>query len=172
MRTPKSILDVIKTVEQKHKSDIDKAINEAEKQIHNLPEFEDFVRPMIRSAIRALIQDRRHEVNIIIKRGGNPKPDGKPKVIVGRSKILRKVVCEWYDKRIAGRVLGDIKGRELGELAQEQFNMASGYKFNAMLFKKLQTLVPPDKTVRQSVPATKLIRIVSNLQRSLEKGVA
>lgn len=154
MQYPESFLDIIETTVKEYPSDIDRATEEAEKKIRALPEFAGFVDALVRSAVRELVYDQRHIVNVRTKKqagyyGGQTKLNRSANGVLAAYESV-------YQYHIAGTVLGEILGEDLSDIAANERAIASGHTFNADLCEWLAGLVPEGKKVHQAITEKKL----------------
>ena len=171
MGLPESVQKIIAAVVEKNGSDIDAAVNEAESRVRRLKDFEDLQRGLVRDALRAAIHDRRHSCNVSLRRE-NREYGGPAKVSAGSSDAVNEVHRSCYGYYIGSTMLGSLLGNQLPKLAEAEEARAEGHQFNAALLRKLAPLVPEDKTVQQSVSATKLQKMFRELQRKSPAGAA
>jgi len=164
MTYPETFMAAAREAAAKHGGDIDQATAVAEAAIRSLPDFADWVNAFVTSAIRELVYDARHQMNVAMKRDTGYY-GGPAKVKVGDSADIQKVYQSFYEYHIAGMQLGMLKGADLEGIAESEAARAEGHAFNARLCKKLREVVPDDKTVREAVPERKLREIFKKVQR-------
>ena len=164
MEFPKSVEAIVDRAAKKFPSDISKAIDQADKEIRKLPEFDELVSMLIRKAVAQLIYDARHSVTNQIKRDSGMY-GGPAKVIAGLSKSVNRVAESIYAIRIAGTMLGELFGRDLPGIADSEMAIGHGHLFNARLCQRLAALVPEDKRVQEAVKEKKLQAIFLDVLR-------
>lgn len=145
---------------KKHSDDIDAAVDAAMRRLCKLPNYTDLVDNLVRSAVRHVVSDARHTMNVAMRRS-NSEYGGPAKVVAGSA--VNRVASDYYAYYIGGRTLGTIKGEELTDIAASESERANGHDFNARLCRSLAPLVPKDKTVRQCVKPGKLRTIFEGL---------
>ena len=152
---PQSILSIAKQMAEKYGDDINKATEEAEKQIRKLPEFTELVNRFITHSVRDLIYVERHKENTRIKNGQGAF-HSKPQVNGVCDSVHRALASVYYNYRIGGITLGSTLGGDLLGIAEKEASIAQGHTNNATLCTLLAKIVPEDKTVREAVPEKKL----------------
>lgn len=171
MNIPKPVLDIAKKAASRHASNIEAAINDAERKIRALPEFDELATVLVRNCIQELIYDARHwDTNRIKKQAGVYGADAK--VLVGQSGAIQDVYRSVYECSIAGTVLGKIRGADLPALIENESGLMDGHRFNRDVLLYLQNVIklPADKTVEEVVPETKLRAQFARLRkRSIER---
>jgi hypothetical protein len=171
MEMSQTVIDIIAAAEKRHPEDIEAAVDDAEKRIRKLPDFDDFVNILIREAIRSRVNDCRHGVSRAIRKEMGEY--GKPATtVVGESPAVLKVMENLYKYRIAGTVLGSVYGRDLADISENERVTGQGHLFNAYLTARLQPLVPANKRVRDVVPEKKLKVIFASCQKEIDKSAA
>ena len=160
---PKTVHEIVKRIAQEKGDNIDEATKEAEAEIRKLPDFKKIVDKLVTCAVKELIYDARHMINVRIKKelGGY---DAAPKVISGKSGSVNRAARSWYNLRIGSSLLGNIMGHELAGLAKAEQARAKGHSFNAKLCSALDKIVPDMRQVREAVTETKLRQLVARLK--------
>lgn len=163
MNMPDSILEIAREESEKHAKDIARAVESAEARIKSLPEYKSFVLALVRDAVQHLVYQARHTMNTKIKKDLGEYA-GTQKVEHG-SRSVSEVYESVYNYRINGRILGDIEGDELPEIAKGQREIAKGHTTNALLCEHLAKLVPAGFKVRQKVSEAKLRQIFTRITK-------
>lgn len=169
MEVPKNILAIVRKIANKHTSNIEVAVKEAESTIRKLPEFDTLVDMLVHNAITEMVYDARHQANKTIKRNAG-QYGGPAKVIVGTSTSIKDAYDSIYNLRIAGTLLGLIRGDQLQSVAETERAIGNGHYVNAALVESLVGLVPADKTVQQSVKASKIKQLWTKLQKKYQNA--
>ena len=165
MKFPEEVRSVIRDADAGNPSDLEQAVDEAERKIRSLMSFDSLVSDLVRSAIQGLIYDMRHAANGKIRyESGNYKQDTK--TVVGTSDAVMRAESSVYQYRIAGTSLGQLLGKDLIDLATGEENRAEGYIFNARLLRRLSDVVPQNKMVKNAITQKKLKAIFFELQTS------
>lgn len=159
---PDEVNQVIDDAVRQYPDDIDTAVDVAVEDIMSLPCFKNIRNDLFRSAIRSLIHDKRHSINVSIKHAAS-KYGGPAKVKYASSEAVNRVSASCYDYSIGSRSLGSMTGVELLEVRESELAIAKGHQVNATLCERLSKIVPPEKTVRESVTEKKLWQIFQNL---------
>jgi hypothetical protein len=171
MQWPASVLDIATKSARKHADDIDAAVVAAEKAIRKLDEFGELIDALITDAIRQMVYEARHASNTAMKRQAGVY--GQPaKVQAGTSEAVQKLYSSVYQMRIAGTMLGLIRGSELPSLAETERSIASGHTLNAVLIESLIGLVGDDKTVQQCVSEKKLKTLLKKAAETIQSAAA
>lgn len=156
---PESLLEIVARAAKKHPDNIDKALDLAEREWNAEEDAAEWTHHLVRSAIRFLIHDYRHQQNTKIRRAAGEY--GQPaKVVTGQA--TSQSILDTY--AIDCRSLGSIFGKELRDIAKEQRNKAAGCDFNARLCEALVDLVKPEQMVREAVSDDQAWRIVQRLR--------
>lgn len=124
-----SIIKLIEEVAKKYPDDIASAVDEADERLRSMPVFATTVNMLIRTALRRLIHEYRHEVNRQAKRkaGEYGKP---PKTNYQTARTAAAYQCIYDKYYIGGNLLGDLRGNQLGMLASVCVDQARGDLFN------------------------------------------
>jgi hypothetical protein len=167
---PESVIVIAKDAAKKFPSNIEGAVDLAEKQIRKLPDFEEMVDQLVRNTIQDLIYDLRHRSNTKTKNdAGYYTAEQK---VSKTSEITDTIYNSVYSYCIGGTVLGEILGADLPTIADNERQIAAGHDFNASLCSKLSTLVPEDKKVREALPEQKLKKIFNSIYRKTQAEAA
>ena len=171
MNLPPSILEIVHKVTEKYPDDIQEATDAAIKQIKNLSDYQSFVNGLVHMAIRDQIYQRRHQVNVKLRReaGGY---DTTNKHSPAESSVVEGVYRSCHDYFIAGRTLGDLLGNELAEVESSERAIANGHLFNANLLAELRPLVKAEKRVREVVKEAQLRRLFQKVRRQINQTAA
>jgi hypothetical protein len=173
MNFPESFRKIITASEERHKTDISKAVAEAVKKIRALPEFSEWVDELVNSQVRGMIIDRRHRVNgFPIEPAGennghskNGKPfTAHPKIDLPDvvNSIARRINLNY---RFGGKTLGTLMGEELAGLADREKQTGDTHYFHYRLLTRLAEIVPADKAVGDVVKNQKqLTKIIDELE--------
>jgi len=155
MDYPKNVLEIVETATRKYPTDIEGAVQQAEKAVRKLPEFDELVEKLVHDSIQGLVYDVRHRLNIQMRQeaGGY---GGPAKVVSGDSTAANRMEMDLYRYNIAGTSLGNMKGEELVPTADAERAKGEGCLFNSRLCRRLAAIVPEGKAVRDVVSATKL----------------
>lgn len=165
MQFPDSFLVVIREKTNRYGSDIAKAVEESEKALRKLPEFESQIEAMVTNAIRDLVYDERHVINVKLKReSGRYNNESTMK---GLDPSIVKVHQSLYEYFIAGTTLGDLYGKQLSQIADNENAIAEGHQFNAGLCNWLRKVVPDEKQVKQVVSEKQLRNIFSKVKEEI-----
>ena len=161
MEYPEKILAIAKSAAEKYPADIGKATRVAVRAIRRLVDYEEFIDVLVEHATMRLVHEFRHTWNTANKRKFQC-PDTK--VNVGLSMAVNRAADKsWMQMRIAGTVLGRLKGVELLPLAESEAEKAAGHCFNELLLRALVPLVADDKYVDDVVTTQRLDQIVDGL---------
>lgn len=163
------VIEIARKADRRFPSDIVKATDEAERKIRALPDFDEIVDTLVRSAVRELVYYARHVVTTRIKNETGARCT-KAKVVVGKSNGVLRAAESCYNHRIAGTILGMVYGKDLADIAASEAAVGKGHLFNSALAAKLSEIVPAESMVQDAVPETKLRKIMKELQRKLRGG--
>lgn len=147
---PDEFNDLTKSAADNYRDDIEGGVDFAYRRWSKSELFAQFTERMVRDAIRAKIYERRHAVNVQIRREAGFY-GGKAKVSSGSSvvnEVARNILTEYS---IAGITLGRILGSNLFAIAEAEEARAEGHLFNMRVCERLAKIVPADKTVAQAV---------------------
>lgn len=159
---PKSVLNIAKIAADRFPNDIPQAVEEAEQAIRDLPEFDSLVSQLIHSAIQGLVYECRHRSNVELKKQAGLY-GGPPKVNPTGSEAVARVYKSCYDYCIASTTLGELRGKDLSKIRDNELEVANGHLFNVALLEWLESRgVKGEKRVRDVVPE-KVLR--SNFER-------
>lgn len=155
MRYPEFVLEIAKACSEKHETDIDAAVVEAEQLMRTNVDFEDVVGKLISDAIRDLIHDFRHQVDKAIRKevGFYGQPG---KVRVGDSTSVNKAYESLFQYRIGGTVLGMLSGADLDRLELQETAIARGHTFNASLCREVRRRVTDTAVVKDVLSEAQL----------------
>lgn len=163
MEHPESILEAARQADEAHPDDIGEAVAECERLVRQSPDFREWRNLLVRGMCQSLIWDSRHRGNRA-RRQARREEEYKPKVqrravnVLG-SDLLCEVYEKYYQHRIAGRTLGNIRGDELADIASQEEAVANGHLINNRICRRLAGLVPAGRTVREAVPGPRLAAI-------------
>lgn len=164
------VLEIIRRAAARHANDIEKAAEVAERDIRRLPNFNELVEQLVKTAILRLVHLARASANVTIRRASG----GNPRVIVGDSEELRQIAdeCIYLNYCIGSQTLGMLTGAELVEVADSEEAVAEGHLFNVKLARYLKRLVPDDKRVKDVISETRMATIFRKLQTNRGRGAA
>jgi hypothetical protein len=171
MKIPSEVVEITQKAAEKYPRDIDKASENAEKRIRKLPNFGELAADLVRSAIRDLVYDARHNGNTAMKKADG-QYGGPGKVTAASSKSVNEAARSVYLYFIAGRTLGDLMGEELLAVAESEQAHADGHKFNARLCRTLAPMVPKKKRVQDAIKERKLWSIFQQVKEKVETDAA
>lgn len=169
MDFPAPIRNAVAAACRQHPNDIVAAVDEAEKAVRKLPEFEDFVALMVHHSIQEMVYDDRHRFNIGVKKnmGANPK------TVVGNSAAVLEVYGSVYAIHVAGKTLGELLGSELADARATEQAMASGHLFNDALLEWVEAQgVEPEQRVKDAITEKKLTAQLRRLQKKAKEEPA
>jgi hypothetical protein len=160
MEYPTSVLEIAERQAARFPADIDSAVNEAEKAIRRLPEFDSLVDLMVHNAVQELIYSFRHRDKVQMKNDMG-QYGGPAKVTSGASAVANRAERSAYEFHMAGTMLGLILGKDLESIAQSEAAIAHGHDFNARLCRRLMSLVPDESRVQDAVSEKRLRRLIA-----------
>lgn len=149
-KVPENVLPLVEAAVKANPTDIEKAAHDAAKKIKKLPEFPEIMAQLFQNAVREIVYDVRHAMNVRTKRQAGYYGQ-EAKVNRVSDGVLRSYESV-YSYYIGGTVLGDIKGEALRGIAENERAIAVGHTFNAKLCEWLAEQVPEDKAVREVIP--------------------
>lgn len=155
MKLSEEIDRIVEIVTLQYPNDIDGAVAEALARCRELPDYQTQIENLFCYTLRQLIHDARHRSNTEMKRqtGYYGKPS---KVNVGGTSVA-KVARSSYLYYIAGKTLGDIKGKEIDQISNAEQQRADGHIFNVKLLQWCKTQgVPEEKCIKNIIPEKKL----------------
>jgi hypothetical protein len=165
---PESVRKIADDAARDHLLDIEAAVAQVERNVRELPNFDQIVTNLLKVAIHDLVYDARHKFNVQMKRDTG-RYGGPPTVRVGESDGVGRAFASVYDYCIAGTVLGDIIGSRIDELAEHEDNLANGHKFNAAVLRWLKSKgVKGDKRVREVVSEGQLRNAFDRIQKEVK----
>jgi hypothetical protein len=190
MQHPEAILRAGRKAAEKFPDDIPRATRYALQLFKRLPEYEEWCEVLPMGMAQDIVHEARHRHNREIKRqsrmeeeaavaacassmdsdsGRNtrPRPEPRPRINVAESHGVRSTYIAYMTKRIAGRTVGSLYGRELEGIAMNERERAAGYEFNARLMQRLKPLVPDNRTVRDSISEEKLAAIWKDVEKGM-----
>jgi hypothetical protein len=187
---PESILRAGRKAAEKFPDDIPRATRYALQLFKRLPEFEEWCEGLPLGMAQDIVHEARHHHNREIKRQSRreegvavaacassaretnerstrPRPEPRPRINIAESQGVRSTYIAYMTKRIAGRTVGSLYGRELEDIAMNERERASGYEFNARLMQRLKPLVPDNRTVREAISEEKLAAIWKDVEKGM-----
>lgn len=164
---PESVSKIVSTSVAKYRDDIDKAIDQAKGRICLLPEYDELLDQLLTDAVRYLVLNKRHTLNIAVNRAaGVYSQSTAPKDVSALNRAATEAV-NYFNYFIAGRTLGDVSGVELPDLADGEHEKGVGCFRNESILRALVPLVKGDKTVRQAVKPKQLEAIFQRVHSSV-----
>jgi hypothetical protein len=192
MLHPEAILRAGRKAAEKFPDDIPRATRYALQLFKRLPEYEEWCEGLPMGMAQDIVHEARHHHNREIKRQSRreeeeavaaysaepvgaaanerstrPRSDPRPRINVAESQGVRSTYIAYMTKRIAGRTVGSLYGRELEDIATNERERAAGYEFNARLMQRLKPLVPDNRTVRESISEEKLAAIWKDVEKGM-----
>jgi hypothetical protein len=161
---PDSFQEIVALAVDRHGDDIDKAVEAAEYGIRNLDDFDEWIDKLVTSAVRGLVNDKRHSLNTATRKA-NGEYGGPAKVGVGSAvndAAKRSFLASYF---IGGRTLGSITGKELPLISGGERERAHGCMLNAALCDALAKVCKDDKRVDQCFTDVKAREIFDSLQK-------
>lgn len=163
---PQSVAEIITRVTEANGNEVSRAVEQAVTAITALPEFPELVNTLITEEVRNLVYAERHRVDVKMRNQSGVYALRRQQVVAGpaTAEVYRSV----YGYYIGGRMLGDLTGAELVEVAQRERSAARGHTFNAALAEWLvQNGVPANRQVRDAIPESRLGEVFHNLKRAI-----
>lgn len=142
---------------------IDDAIDEVLKKAGKVAWFVNLADKLVRQAIRGLIQDRRHLLNVAM-RGKAGQYGGKSNIDSGAMERVGKLVHGYMSYMIAGKTLAKLTGDELLATADSEAEKATGHEFNVLLCRKLAEKVKGDKIVAECFTVKTLAKVFESVR--------
>jgi plasmid stabilization system protein ParE len=188
---PESILRAGRKAADRFPDDIPRATRYALQLFKRLPEYEEWCEGLPMGMAQDIIHEARHHHNRDLKRqsrreeevavaacassvgaatnGGStkPRPEPRPRINVAESHGVRSTYISYMTKRIAGRIVGLLYGRDLEDIATGERARSSGHEFNARLLQRLHSVVPDDRMVQEAISDEKF----AALWKDVEKGM-
>jgi hypothetical protein len=145
---------------------INDSVDEAEARIRDLPCFKDFVKMMVRDAIRHLIHDIRHSMNTQAKKeaGGYAQPRS---IKIEESDGIRAAHVSMLDYFINGKRLGSLVKEELLELAESEKENGRGRYINAYVLGEINKRLKPGQKVEEVLTERQVQRLFERAKRSV-----
>lgn len=153
---PESVAKIVSAAVAKHRDDIDRAIETAKGRICLLPEYPELLDKLLIDAVRYLVLNKRHSLNIAMNRAAGVYSQATGAKDVSALNRAAAEAVNYFNYYIAGRTLGDLTGAELPEIADAEREKGVGCFRNESILRALVPLVKGDKTVRQSVKPKQL----------------
>jgi hypothetical protein len=167
-KTPDEVLSAVKEAVAKCPENLDKSISEAERAVKSLPGFSSYSDGLVSQAIAGIVYQVRRSRTSSIKRLA-----AKPEAVADRlSDGVRRAFRSAYEYFIAGRMLGNILGSELPDIALTERKKANGVLANVELLDRLADIVPENKTVKQVVSQKKLLQMIKAAQKKYKTELA
>lgn len=158
---PQSLLNIVRRAAAKHRDDIDKAVDVADREWGKSDERAEWIDSMIRRELRTMIHEIRHQSNVSIRRESGAY--GQPaKVSLATGAVARVATDVLRTYSICGVTLALITGKQLREFAKIEHDKAEGSAFNARLCERLTAFVTDDKTVGECLTAKKVTAIMKS----------
>ena len=143
---------------------IDDAIDEVLKKAGKAAWFVKLAEDLITRAVRGMIQDRRHMLNVVM-RGKAGQYGGKSNIDSGAMERVGKLVHGYMSYMIAGKTLAKLTGDELLATADSEAEKASGHEFNVLLCRKLAEKVKGDKMVADCFTVKTLAKVFESVRK-------
>lgn len=160
--TPGPILDAVRRAVERFPGDVDASVAAAIENVRQLPEQGDVLEWALGYAIREAVYHERHHTNRQIRRDtANRRAAERHAVVPGTATTQ---LMDAYAMKVAGRVLGDIRGCELAELARMELELSGGHLKNYRLFAALSRRVAGELRVRDAVTVQQLTEIIRRTQ--------
>lgn len=173
MQFPEQVLDIVREETEANGSDIAQAAKNAVVRVSTLPDYKAIVENLIYQAIRDLVYDTRHALNVRMKRESGYYDSRTMKVNSGSAEGVQEACRSVYSYYVGGTMLGDITGEQLEGLASHEDEIAKGHEFNARLLRWLSDQgVTGVKKVREVVPEKKLQLNFRRIWSQVQKGAA
>jgi hypothetical protein len=102
------VRDICNRIAEQHfseKGDIDQAVETAERQVRQLPNYDELVGLLVHKAVRGLVYDAWHRLNVKIKREAGFY-GGPAKVVVGDSESVKRAY-ESVHRKLIGETNAD-----------------------------------------------------------------
>ena len=151
----KEVHEIAKECAEEYLNDIQLATEEACRGIKELDNYEEIIEGLLLMAVKELIYRERQTILRTIKKSVG-KYDSVPKISIGKSGAVRKIYQSIYNMTIGGKTLGVMTGDEVLATALQERNQGNGKLVNATFLEKLGRIVPSNRTVKQSVPESKV----------------
>ena len=168
MKFPEEVLSIVKEANTNNPSNPEDATTEALSGVTRLSSYDELVGMLVEQAVKNLIFDDRHTINVRIKYQAGAY-NAKSKTVVGDSPAVRRAEISAYLYNIAGTSLGEVLGKDLLDIADIEDNRAEGHVFNSRLLHRLSDVVPLNKKVKNAITDKKLKGLFSELQAVPEK---
>lgn len=142
MQIPDEVLAVVAKANKKY-SDIQEALDQAEREVRALPVFDDLVTTLVRHAIQDLIYSDRHQVNTKIKRETG-QFNATPKVkMTGAVLASYRAERSLLDLNIQGLRLGDMTGADLRDAMGREEAQGRGSLTNSRFLRRIDSRYSP-----------------------------
>lgn len=158
------VLDIVRHSVAKYPNDVAKATDYAEERIRKLATFQSLVNSMITTSVQTLVYRARQTSNLALRRSAGGV-GSTPKFNAAESKSFAEVEASYFNYYIGGRTLGSVLGSELPDIISEEDAQVEAHSANAEICRALAKLVPPDKTVQQTLTDAKLKKIFETVHR-------
>ena len=168
MKFPEEVLTIVKEANTNNPSKPEDATAEALNGVTGLSSYDELVGMLVEQAVKNLIFDDRHLINVRIKNQAGAY-NKTSKTVVGDSPAVRRAEISAYLFNVAGTTLGEVFGKEFLDFADIEDNKAEGHAFNSRLYRRLSDIVPPNKKVKNAITEKKLKALFSELQAVPEK---
>lgn len=161
-RFPDTVYEAVRSVIAENPSDIELQKSQAMQAIRDLAEFDEIVDILLVAAVNDLIYDTRRNISRQTKNGCSTTKRS--------SDANLKVMASIYDTIFIGsKCIGDLRGSELLDLQQHEFNLVRGHQLNANILEYLiKKRVPHDKMVREVVTEKDLTKAIARIKQTGE----
>jgi len=163
MKFPEEMIKIVKDANANNPSKPEDATAAALLGITRMSSYDDLVVMLVEQAVKNLIFDERHLINVRIKYQAGAY-NTKTKTVVGDSSAVMRAEISAYLYNVAGTSLGEVLGKDLLDIADIEDNRAEGHVFNSRLLRRLSDVVPDDKKVKNAITDKKLKALFSELQ--------
>lgn len=142
MQFSDDVIAIVAMANKRH-ADIQEALDQAEREIRALPNFDDIVSDLIRHAIQELIYSDRHTVNTKIKRETG-QFTAQPKVkMTGAVLASYRAERSLLDLNIQGLRLGDMTGADLRDAMGREEAQGRGSLTNSRFLRRIDARYSP-----------------------------
>ena len=163
---PAGILEAIKLACENHPTDIKACISEANSLIESSSDLDAFLSMVREATIEQLVYDQRHRINRQIKKAAGLYKT-QDKVNIAASRAVGEVYESVFMIRIAGTILGELRGSQLEGIAKDETARCNGHRFNAELLYWLSDRVAPHQKVSEAIPARELYQKFQSLHKEV-----
>lgn len=134
MELSPAILNAVRTATAENISDIEKQKSSAIAAVRGLVNFCDLSDALIDFAIQNLVYEARGLISDTVARmSRNPNPPAHQKVNVYACPAFQKVAHNVFNLMMGGKRLGDLTGKDLDRIAEQERDIAAGHIINSEL---------------------------------------